>query len=157
MGYIRQHDRNLLILVYKILLADKYPTKDYNIIFDPRIRPIEELAYLPDILIYKYNNLVLWVEVGRLAHDKAVNVIDAVGNHRFMHIPYTHDIFSLDKELPRTFISCYSDLKTLEDANKGRVKDFIEYTLSMNDNSKQKAAKALGISFESLRYRLSKY
>lgn len=153
------HDRHFLVLIYKLLFQKKYPLDEYDIQLDPRTPPIKNLKYLPDIIITKDGNVVLWVEVGKLEHAKAVAVLDLIGTEKFHHIPYEHALFRLPTDKQNQPSLDYAKTKNqnivtqLSDLEKKQV----QQALQDSNFSQPLAAHQLGITVRQIRYRIQKY
>jgi len=152
------HDKRFLVLLYKVLFAPTYPQPEFNVLIQPTRRPIEDLYYIPDILIAKGKEVVLWVELGNLPYDKATKVIEFIGEYRFRQIPYNHPLFDLhDLQTPETFKFTGTQSATDFDNFQRRNETAMLEKALAKHRSVNKAAEAVGLTPRQFRYRVEKY
>lgn len=149
-----EHDKHLLILVYKILFQKKYPTSKYMVIFEPKLSLSLKPHFRPDILIVNkkcnsqkevdLKDVVLWIEVGQLNELKHQFIFHLLKGLRFIHISYNHSIFNL------------LDENTLYFQNLNE-KTLLWEALNNNRFSLVKTAQEMGLTYRALRYKLEKF
>lgn len=151
------HDRNMLVLLYRLVFSEEYPSNDFDIEIDPGRRPVQELPYLPDILISRNGALVKWVEVGKLSYQKGAALVKYLEKDCFCHVPYDHDVFQLNEAKSDILTSEKSGSFDLLAGTQMQEIDTIKEALTFNHYHLQKTAKFLSLTFRQLRYRIAKY
>jgi len=167
MGTGSKHDRKMLVLLYKMVFAKTYPADTFNIIIEPKSRPINDIYYIPDILITKEDKIIFWIEVGSLAYEKAKTLIAYLGKDRFIHIPEGHTLFKLDytedgstltpEPLQGSDMFVWKNHSDFEQTFRQQEVELIEQAILDSMGSLHLAGAKIGLSMRQLRYKMDKY